>query len=143
MIYGYRTRLKKGRFIGYRICAGCRSFTPFYIARLVFVVHICFIPVFWYTKKRYIMCGTCERGSEISKKDYKIVNEKFKTFFTQQQCMEHYEYIKALCQGLRFDEYNQNTVYQRLCDKYNVQEFEDYYMMIIKDVLKLMENNML
>jgi hypothetical protein len=142
MIYGYGTKLKLDKFVGYRICGTCQKVNSFYLARTVFTFHICFIPIIRYTKKRYLICTVCKNGYELSKDDYKIAYNKFKNFFSQEECQEHYNYIKQLCQGLDFSEYNQTTVYQNLCQKYPaVQEFEDYYMMIIKDVLKYVDNS--
>ena len=142
MIYGYRTKLKMGRFLGYRICGNCQKVNTFFLARVVFVVHICFIPIFWFTKKRYLLCNVCQSGFELSKKDYKITEEKFKNFSSPDECLEHYRYIKELCRGLDYSQYNETTVYQNLCRKYSIEEFEDYYMMIIRDVLQYTNNSM-
>lgn len=76
--YGWGNVLKKKQLMGYQWCQTCGSFQPRYLSKLVFRVHIYYIPLFMKTKGYFIACKGCERGTQITKEQFKALKERYK-----------------------------------------------------------------
>ncbi len=132
---GYDKRIRYKKFIGYKYCRHCERFADYYLAKYIYSFSLNFIPFLQITENRYIMCTYCENGYVINKKEYKELKKKYKNFFNRSECSQHFDYIKQLCKGLKNDEYNVINVYQQINKRYHVDEFEEHYVQVIKDVL--------
>ena len=72
IVYGWKTNIKKEKHLGKEQCANCKHYDEdMFLAKEIFKLHIFGIPVFWTTKRRFVMCSNCGIVEELSKADYK------------------------------------------------------------------------
>ncbi len=71
IVYGWRTNIKKEKQLGNKLCTNCSHNEEMFLAKETFKLHIFGIPVFWTTKRRFIMCSNCGIVEELKKSEYK------------------------------------------------------------------------
>lgn len=71
VVYGWRTNIKKEKQLGSEHCTNCSHDEERFLAKEIFKVHIFGIPVFWTTKRRFVMCNNCGIVEELNKREYK------------------------------------------------------------------------
>lgn len=135
IIYGWRTKLVKDLFIGIRLCKSCRKYSEFYMARAVFQITIFFIPIFWWTKKYYVMCNCCDVGYPVSKVEYKNLKELYSKLPSKQRMLECYQYIKDISRGMTLSPENVLSVYEKTVMVYRIEDYEQEYKKLISDIL--------
>lgn len=142
MIYGWGEVLRKDMPLGVKLCPKC-GYTMFYLARVVFRVHICFIPVFWQTKRYYVMCGACESGREISKEEYTHIEAIHKSFCKKKDLKECYMFIGSLTQNMFYDDNNVEYILKQLKERYPINDevLSTQYRDLISLILKLKTQN--
>lgn len=118
--YGWGDKLKKDAAMGILACDRCSSFSRHYLGRVVFKVHICYIPVFWRTKGYYVFCENCEGGVQISKEQYRNMKPVFKTFSNKKLIGECYNKAVELSRGLEPTESNVDYVFGQLSQEYPI-----------------------
>lgn len=70
ILYGWDTITKQENLLGKKQCENCGNVTDIYLARLIFRIKLFFIPVLWWTTKRFILCSRCGIVKEIDKNEY-------------------------------------------------------------------------
>ena len=70
ILYGWDTITKQENLLGKKQCGNCENVTDIYLARLIFRIKLFFIPVLWWTTKRFILCSRCGIVKEIDKNEY-------------------------------------------------------------------------
>ena len=142
IVYGWGNVLKKKQFMGYQYCASCCDFMPAYLAKVVFRIHICYIPIFMLTKGHYICCGTCERGKEISKLEYKMLKFNYKAM-TKSQGKKAFTELCKLCDSLpNYSPENVEYVYGQIASSYPIsanEVLQNHYRELITARLQVME----
>lgn len=136
--YGWGDKLKKDVPMGIMICDGCRSFSMYFLGRVVFRVHICYIPIFFKTKGYYIFCGNCSNGRQISKEQYKAMKPVYKTFKNKKQLTECYNKAKELSKGLEATDQNVESVFKTLAQSYPIDNemMANQYRGMIADIMR-------
>ena len=71
VVYGWRTNLKREKNLGNVHCANCSHDEEQFLAKEIFKFHLFGIPVFWTTKRRFVMCSNCGIVEELNKAEYK------------------------------------------------------------------------
>lgn len=141
--YGWGTKLKKTAPMGIGACGGCNSFAMHYLGKVVFRVHICYIPIFWKTKGYYVYCGSCERGFQIKKEEFRRMKPAFKTFTNKKMLMECYNKTAQLCAGLEASDENVQKVFGELVQVYpqiGNEIIAQHYTKLISDLLMYSAN---
>ncbi|WP_124097935.1 hypothetical protein [Ruminococcus sp. Marseille-P6503] len=138
IMYGWGNKLKRDVPMGVSVCGGCRSFSHHYLGRLVFRVHICYIPVFWRTKGYYVFCDNCEGGQEISKEQYRELKEIYRMFTNKKLLTDCYHYAVQISQGLELNDHNVDYVLSQLQQKYPIQHqvMIDQYRGLVSDIMR-------
>lgn len=98
IVYGWGDVVKHKQIMGYQWCQSCGSFAPRYLSKLVFRVHISYIPVFMKTKGYFIACKSCEAGKEITKQEFKALKELYKPM-TKSMAKKCFKELQGLCAG--------------------------------------------
>ena len=70
ILYGWDTITKQEKLLGKKQCENCGNVTDIYLARLIFRIKLFFIPVLWWTTKRFILCSRCGIVKQIDKNEY-------------------------------------------------------------------------
>ncbi len=96
IVYGWGDVVKHKQIMGYQWCQNCASFAPRYLTKLVFRVHISYIPIFMKTKGYFISCKSCETGKEITKQEYKALKELYKPM-TKSMAKKCFKELQGLC----------------------------------------------
>lgn len=136
--YGWGSKLKKTVPMGIGICNGCMSFSMQYLGKVVFRVHICYIPIFWKTNGYYVFCGNCERGAQITKEEFRRLKPAFKMFSNKKMLMDCYNRAVQLCTGFEANDANVSNVYRELVQVYpqlGNEIIAQHYMKLISDLL--------
>ena len=138
IVYGWGNVLKNKKIMGYSWCQSCGKFTPRYLSKLVFRVHISYIPIFMKTKGFFISCKDCKCGTEISKEEFKRLKEEFKPM-TNSLAKKCFKEISQICQPI--NEYSEGIVsdaMSQISGKYPVTASESlaaHYRQLITDVI--------
>lgn len=137
MIYGWGDTNRKILPLGYTRCKVCGAFKPLYLSKLVFRIHISYIPIFMKRKGYTIHCGNCMRYSEISQEQFAQLKEIYSSFKSKKLVKACYKDALSLCSGLEPDESNINYVLSKLKETYPISEGEmsNHYSDLIKDIL--------
>ncbi len=139
IMYGWGNKLKKDVPMGMTACGSCGQFQQRYLGRVVFRVHICYIPIFWKTKGYYIFCGNCERGQEISREQYEIMKPVFRTFTNKKLLKDCYDSAVKLSYGMEASEQNVEQVFTQLAQSYPIATHEliaQQYKAMIFDIMR-------
>ncbi len=136
--YGWGNKLKKDVPMGFMACGKCRGFAPYYLGRVVFRVHICYIPVFFKTKGYYVFCGNCEAGREISKEQYEMLKPAYKLFTNKKLLKQCYNDAVTLSQGMEPTDMNIQYVFDSLAKTYPIdgEILANQYKTMIADIIK-------
>lgn len=142
IIYGWGDVVSKGKAMGIMPCDGCCGLTMHYLARQVFRVHICYIPVFRKTKKYLVICDNCNNGYEITKEAYKNLTAVHKTFCKKKDLLECYQYVDYLTANLINSAENAQWVLDKLKERYPIEEgiMSNQYRNLIETVLRNKQN---
>lgn len=70
ILYGWDTITKQEKLLGKKQCVNCENVTDMYLARTIFRIKLFFIPVMWWTTKRFILCSRCGIVKQIDKNEY-------------------------------------------------------------------------
>lgn len=70
ILYGGDTITKQEKLLGKKHCGNCENVTDMYLARTIFRIKLFFIPVLWWTTKRFILCSKCGIVKQINKNEY-------------------------------------------------------------------------
>lgn len=70
ILYGWDTITKQEKLLGKKQCGNCENVTDMYLARTIFRIKLFFIPVMWWTTKRFILCSRCGIVKQIDKNEY-------------------------------------------------------------------------
>ena len=70
IVYGWKTNIKKEKHLGKKHCTNCSHDEDMFLAKEIFKLHIFGIPIFWKTKRRFVMCSNCGVVEELNKADY-------------------------------------------------------------------------
>lgn len=70
ILYGWDTITKQEKLLGKKQCENCENVTDMYLARSIFRIKLFFIPVLWWTTKRFILCSRCGIVKQIDKNEY-------------------------------------------------------------------------
>ncbi len=71
IIYGFRKKLKTEKSLGVHMCPNCSHNTEAFLAKEKCHLHICYIPVFFYTGWRGKVCNNCGIVEKLTGKQYK------------------------------------------------------------------------
>lgn len=142
MIYGWGERIWKSIALGMMYCPNC-CITMHYLARRVFRIHICFIPVFWYTKNYYVVCDKCSRGMEITQDVFKNLKQIHKPFCNKKQLIECFNYIVDLSNNMIYDNSSIEYILDRLKERFPINDpiLENQYRSLIESVFKSKQTN--
>lgn len=138
IVYGWGNVLKKKQIMGYQWCPSCGSFKPEYLSKLVFRVHISYIPIFKKTKGYFIACPGCEKGREITKEQFKELKEKFKpmTNSLSKKCFKELTQVCATC--TECSETTVQGIFYQMAQKYPISATEELtaeYRQLIIDLI--------
>ncbi len=123
-IYGWGDTISKKKMMGYGFCPQCGDFEPYYIGRVVFRVHIDYIPLVWIPKKRCIACKNCKTYREISKEDYKRYKQAYKPM-NKSMSKKCYKEICRLCDEIReYSPQNVDTIMNSISALYPINDNE-------------------
>lgn len=138
IMYGWGDKLKRDVPVGVMVCQNCRSFAHYYLGRVVFKVHICYIPVFWRTKGYFIFCDNCEKGHELTKEQYRELKSVYGMFSNKKLIADCYQCAVELSAGLELNEHNVEYVLSQLQQKYPIQNqlLTNQYRGMIADIMR-------
>lgn len=138
IVYGWGNVIKYKKLMGYEWCSTCCSFKPRYISKLVFRVHVSYIPLFMKTKGYFMVCKNCENGKEITKEQFKQLKEAFKPL-SNSQAKKCFKDIVALCDPIHeLTDGNVDYVLQTISQTYPVlanDTIASFYRKLVTDVI--------
>ncbi|MBQ4094948.1 MAG: hypothetical protein IJC65_00805 [Oscillospiraceae bacterium] len=138
IVYGWGNVLKNKKLMGYEWCGDCCSFKPRYLSKLVFRVHISYIPIFMKTKGYYMACKGCSAGVEITKAQFKQLKEDFKPM-SNSMAKKCFKEIVAICEPINeLSDANVQYVIQNISQTYPIMANEtigSFYRKLITDVI--------
>lgn len=136
--YGWGNVIRKKQMMGYAWCPSCGSFAPRYLSKLVFRVHISYIPIFMWTKGYLMTCKNCKGGVEITKDEFKNLKKEYKPM-SKSMAKKCFNEIKKICQPI--GDYNEtilNDVISQISQKYPVavnETLKTFYSQLVTDVI--------
>lgn len=140
--YGWGDVIRNKQFMGYQYCESCCDFKPYYLSKLVFRVHISYIPIFWKGKGYYITCNNCKRGRQLSKQDFRKLKAEYSPM-KKSLAKKCYKEICSICDTLDgCNETNVNYVMQQLSSTYPItanETLRDHYHELISTKLLIAE----
>lgn len=76
ILYGTRSSFKAGKTLGVTECPNCHYYTEKKLAKETTKITLFFIPICGWTSKRLIACPNCGCIKELTKAEYKELNNK-------------------------------------------------------------------
>lgn len=118
--YGWGDVIRNKQFMGYQFCDNCCGFQQFYLSKIVFRVHISYIPIFWKTKGYCICCKSCKRGRTLTKQEFRDLKAEYRQM-TKSQAKKCFKELCSMCDALGVcNEHNINYVMDTLAATYPI-----------------------
>lgn len=130
IFWGSDEKIKKELMIGIDWCPNCQKFTEQYLARRVKSKTINLIPLQSDVLAHYLLCGTCNYGTEIQKSSYEDIEHMFKPFPKRKDQIKCFERAIALVQTMEPNVFSLNTLMDTLAAEFPVratQQLEGEY----------------
>lgn len=139
ILWGFRGKLLKPRYMGIRYCRRCGQFRHFYLMRLVQQFTLFFIPVFWWTKAYYLGCESCESARKLEKEEYLKLNQQYENFPDREKCTEIFEFCFALAKNRENTPENVEKLFQLLKERFDLRGFDEDFKKMIMNILAVEE----
>ena len=118
--YGWGDVIRNKQFMGYQFCDSCCGFQQFYLSKIVFRVHISYIPIFWKTKGYCICCKSCKRGRTLTKQEFRDLKAEYRQM-PKSAAKKCFKELCSMCDALGVcNEHNINYVIDRLAAAYPI-----------------------
>lgn len=76
VLIGNQTKVEEDLWAGKTTCPKCGQQCDFHLVRLVQIATVFFVPIMSATKKRYIVCDSCDFTKELKRKEYKEIKKR-------------------------------------------------------------------
>ncbi|WP_343207924.1 zinc-ribbon domain-containing protein [Anaerolentibacter hominis] len=141
IIFGFRSKLKRGCYLGIHYCSACRDFRHYYIMREVKQFTLFFIPVFWWTTGWYIGCSSCGTGRKIDRQQAEELAARYQNQPQEQLSYDIYQYASNQAMNLENSDLSLEIVLERTKEHFpGVILPEPELRTLIRNVLAVQEH---
>ena len=136
--WGTQEKLRQDDMIGIEWCPNCQKFTERYLARRVKVKHIEFIPLASDVLDYYMMCGSCNYGSSVSRDSYEEIKHVFAPFNKRKEQIRCFRKAAEMAENMENNELSVNAIMDALAAEFPIratQQLEGEYRRRIRTLL--------